>query len=815
MDLRQLQLNATAIAKTLQDRRENDPLFKFVPHKKQQAFIDSILKGETTESWALYANRAGKSDGASFIGATIARFGMPDKYKSSEGKDNATSGWVVSLDFPTSRDIIQPKYFDNKAGRASHDPFIPDREIQDWRVADQILILKNGSIIGFKSADSGRAKFQGVEREWIHFDEEPNKEVYDECTIRIGTRPLLIFASCTLLPPEGQIGGVTWAFEQFAKPYMAGTLKSAKVFTASMYDNPYLSKDAIAQYESKYKPDSVEFRIRVLGELLPGLSGARCYTGFSYPIHVREQSSYYNPNAPLAWYIDFNVSPFISGVGQRDGTKFRCMKELLLEEGNHDQMCDLFFENYGNHSGEIWLYGDATGQRKNVQTGLTDYTIILNNMRKHGKNIKLKLPSVNPNVPDRINAVNVAFRSSEGIPNIEIDPSCVELIADLEQVLRDSRGGIKKSNNHKDPYYRRSHSCLTGDALISVPNGFKRISDISVGDYVKLPSGAARVSICSEKIVDEILVINLSNGAELRCTPEHKILTDNGLCTADGLEYGVTILTEDHPCVINALKLLAENTTLGLRTCVTMLAESGLVKRTLSDTFIGNYGKLQTAKSLKGFISTISTKLQPITELKTWLVSQVSSICQSMARIQIGQNLAVQPNYSGFIATEPQHGTVAKKAESGILSTAKNYGGKWNNTPMNVLSAIRSFCLTIKCQLNFVQEIACLRIEESQKSITKIGFAWLATILTRLISTKRIKPVVVSVHRLTGKFKVYDITVEKHHCYLANGLLVSNSDGFGYWVAYEAPVTQFRATNKRNEFMSNVMKAPSYGFSKR
>jgi hypothetical protein len=27
---------------------------------------------------------------------------------------------------------------------------------------------------------------------------------------------------------------------------------------------------------------------------------------------------------------------------------------------------------------------------------------------------------------------------------------------------------------------------------------------------------------------------------------------------------------------------------------------------------------------------------------------------------------------------------------------------------------------------------------------------------------------------------VYDLTVEKHHCYLANGVLVSNSDSFRY-----------------------------------
>lgn len=465
-DLRSLQVKATALAKTLQERRENDPLFKFVLHKKQQEFHDAVMDDVHSEIWCFGGNRSGKSDIGSYSGATLARFGMPNPKTihcgdGIEVRDKATSGWVVSLDFPTSRDIIQPKYFANGMGYSSHPAFIPEREIEEWRQADQILILKNGSIIGFKSADSGRGKFQGVEKDWIHFDEEPPKEVYEECTVRIGTRKLLIFGTCTLLPPEGQVGGVTWLFDEMAKPYLNHSLrKNVHVVQMSMYDNPHLPREAIDEYCSRYKPDSVEFRIRVLGELLPGLSGARAYTGFDYGTHVRDQSPYYNPNAPLCWYIDFNVNPYISGVGQRDGPKFRCFKELLLEEGNHDAMCDLFYEFYGQHSGEIWLYGDASGQRRSLgkSDSHSDYMVIVNNMRRHGKYIKLKLPSFNPNVPDRVNAVNVSFRNASGISNIEIDPSCTELISDLEQVLRDPRGGIKKSHNSRDPYYRRTHA---------------------------------------------------------------------------------------------------------------------------------------------------------------------------------------------------------------------------------------------------------------------------------------------------------------------------------------------------------------------
>ena len=84
--------------------------------------------------------------------------------------------------------IIQPKYFDNGfvPGGASHQPFIPQREISEWRVSDQVLKLKIGSLIGFKSADSGASKFQGAEKDWIHFDEEPPKPVYEESVIRVG-----------------------------------------------------------------------------------------------------------------------------------------------------------------------------------------------------------------------------------------------------------------------------------------------------------------------------------------------------------------------------------------------------------------------------------------------------------------------------------------------------------------------------------------------------------------------------------------------------------------------------------------------------
>lgn len=459
MELRRLHQQQLAIKSEILKRRDGDPLLSFEPHKKQQLFIDSLLTGGCRQAWFLAANRSGKSDAGAYIGATFARYGAPGIKEKSKISDRATSGWVVSLDYRASQEVIQPKYFDNGfVPPGAHLPFIPDREIDEWRVSDQILKLKNGSIIGFKSCESPRTKFQGAEKDWIHFDEEPPEGHFEEAVIRVGKRPLILFSTCTLLPPLGVAGGITWVFEKIIKPFQAGALENVKLFSASIYDNPHIGREEIRLLESIYAIGSTQRRIRLDGEWLPGLSGTRCYPGFNKQSHVKEQHEHYNPGLPLAWYFDFNVAPFISGIGQRQGDLFRSLDEFVLEEGSHVQMVDLFMQKYGNHPGEVWIYGDATGGRRSAQTSVSDYTLICNELTRHRIFAKLKVPTINPNPNDRLNAVSRLFQDEEGKSLYEVDPCCSELISDFEMVLRDSRGGIKKSHNQKESYYRRTHA---------------------------------------------------------------------------------------------------------------------------------------------------------------------------------------------------------------------------------------------------------------------------------------------------------------------------------------------------------------------
>lgn len=451
------------LAEELAARRGADPLKNFPLHDKQKAFVRSTLEQRFKENWFIAANRAGKSEAGAYIGATLARFGRQDgRYVGAAGSnvlvnDRATAGWVSALDFPTSRDVIQPKYFDNGFGRTGrYPPFIPTHEIESWNAEAQVLKLKNGSIIGFKSAESGRRKYQGADRDWFHMDEEHPWEIYEESVIRVGQKPLIFFCTATILPPEGQQQTVSWVFPRIIQPVQAGNIPHIGLYGASIYDNPGIPRDEIRRLESIYPEGSPARRIRLEGEWLPGMGGARAYPAFNRQVHVKEQPPI-SQRRPLIWMWDFNVEPMVSLVGQVDGYVYRFHRELKMDQGNIPEMCEMFRRAFPYHGAEIWLYGDATGEKRQSQTGRSDYWTVMNEMKQYGSPIRMRVPEANPNVPDRVNAVNRLLHDEEGRVRILIDPSCHELITDFEGVLRDNKGGIFKVTNKKDPYFYRTH----------------------------------------------------------------------------------------------------------------------------------------------------------------------------------------------------------------------------------------------------------------------------------------------------------------------------------------------------------------------
>lgn len=453
----------------LEARGASDPLKHFQPHAKQQAFIDSVLTPQFYENWFVASNRGGKTDAGCKCDAEFARFGL-EPMKPAVGSlmiwDRATTGWVVGPDYGTLTQVILPKLLDwptiHVPPGSAHAPFIPQREIESWDAQGQTCKLKNGSLMRFKSNEQSTVRFAAAGVDYVHFDEEPPYRNYEEVTLRVEAgRRLRIYGTCTLLPPEGQIGGVSWLYEKLIRPWQHGK-RDIGLFGAAIWDNPHILPEEIERLTTRYPQGTPQYRIRLGGEWLPGIGGNQCYHRYDARIHLKPQPE---PvwHAPLCWFWDFNVNPFCSGVGQYLDKVFHVYRIFELEDASIEGMVEAFRHAYPTHGNEIWIYGDATGHSRHVQspgtTAKSNYTLIQNAMRDYPQAAKLCLPSANPHRKDRVNAANAALKDLQGRSWVEIDPEyCQPLVLDLEQVITDNEGGPKKTTSPKDPYFYRTHS---------------------------------------------------------------------------------------------------------------------------------------------------------------------------------------------------------------------------------------------------------------------------------------------------------------------------------------------------------------------
>jgi hypothetical protein len=158
-------------------RQLADPLRTWQPTPRQRLFIERGPHGHPRDRALCRGEPSGQELSGRLLwsDACPLRDGPPrGAYSPASGIsvwDRATSGLVVSVSFLNSRDVIQPLYFDNgMAARGTVTAFIPPRECAEWSVTDQVLKLKNGSVITFRSADRGREKFQVLTRDWMHVD---------------------------------------------------------------------------------------------------------------------------------------------------------------------------------------------------------------------------------------------------------------------------------------------------------------------------------------------------------------------------------------------------------------------------------------------------------------------------------------------------------------------------------------------------------------------------------------------------------------------------------------------------------------------
>ena len=418
-------------------RSEGDNLSRYntgeVVHKKQVEFH----KCQKKNRWVFGGNRSGKTECGAVESVFMARGVHPYR----QNKDNVF-GWVVSLSQQVQRDVAQAKilHYLNKRYIDDITMLSGKKDSPEYGVIDQIRI-KNAfggtSVIGFKSCDQGREKFQGSSLDFVWFDEEPPKDIYDECRMRVLDKRGDIFGTMTPLK------GLTFIHDEI---YL-NSGNSSEVWYEFMEwgDNPYLDKEEVEFLTQTLSSDQLESRRFGRFKSSSGL----VYPEFDENIHVLKSPF----KVPNDWQDIISIDP---GLNNPLSAHWYCVDydenvyviaehfEAGRDISYHAQKIKEISDNLGwkrERNGEILALIDSAANQKTLASThsvtelFCDFGIKVN-------------PRVNKDLFSGIQRVKQYLKTTDGKPKIYIFPNCVNLIRELK-TYRWGEGDVpKKSDDH-------------------------------------------------------------------------------------------------------------------------------------------------------------------------------------------------------------------------------------------------------------------------------------------------------------------------------------------------------------------------------
>ncbi len=273
-------------------RTQKGPLARYnagrVKHRKQLAFH----KCKKRNRWVFGGNRSGKTECGAVECVYLAR-GVHPYRKNKDG----VFGWVVSLSQQVQRDVAQKKilHYLDPAWIDDIVMLAGKKGTPGAGIIDQIRVRNvfgGISVIGFKSCDQGREKFQGSSLDFVWFDEEPPRDIYEECRMRVFDRRGELFG--TMTPLKGR----TFLFDEI---YMNGR-QDPEVWYEFMEwaDNPFLDKKEIARLGAALGERELESRRFGRFCVEEGL----VYPEFDERVHVISPFS-----VPFEWQDTISIDP--------------------------------------------------------------------------------------------------------------------------------------------------------------------------------------------------------------------------------------------------------------------------------------------------------------------------------------------------------------------------------------------------------------------------------------------------------------------------------------------------------------------------
>ncbi len=418
-------------------RREGDSLASYntgeVRHEKQLAFH----RCEKRNRWVFGGNRSGKTECGAVECVYMAR-GIHPYRQNRKGVE----GWVVSLSTQVQRDVAQKKIL-----RYLRKDWIEDivmlsgrRDSPEHGVIDFIRVknaLGGSSIIGFKSCDQGREKFQGASLDFVWFDEEPPEDIYRECRMRVFDKKGDIFG--TMTPLKGR----TFLYNEV---YLNrhGDPEAWYEFV-EWQDNPYLDKGEISLLEGTMDENTLQSRR--YGRFASAAEGL-VYPEFDERLHVIEPF-----DIPKEWQDCISIDPGLKNPLSAHwyAVDFDDNVYVVAEHYEAGRDIDYHAAAIRGISERLGWRADGQGRYRALidsaanQRTLSGVKSVAELFYERGILVNT---GVDKDMFSGLSRVKSYLNQKNGLPNLYVFKNCVKMIAEIKGYFWGSGDSPKKVDDH-------------------------------------------------------------------------------------------------------------------------------------------------------------------------------------------------------------------------------------------------------------------------------------------------------------------------------------------------------------------------------
>lgn len=223
--------------------------------------------------------------------------------------------------------------------------------------------------------------------------------------------------------------GFSWMYEFFEEN--AGP--DRMIIRARTRDNPFIDESYFDNLAKTHTEQQLEAYLE--GKFV-NLTTSSVYYQFNRKIHHTNRELLSTDSILLVGQ-DFNVGKCASVIAVVENGKVFVIDEIT-DSNNTEQTINIIKERYGNR--KFIIFPDASGNSGSTRTSISDVALFRN------AGFTVKHLNKNPNVKDRISAVNVMLKNANGEIKLFINTSkCRQLTKSLEQQSYDKNGSPDKS----------------------------------------------------------------------------------------------------------------------------------------------------------------------------------------------------------------------------------------------------------------------------------------------------------------------------------------------------------------------------------